>query len=455
MPDLSPILALPLLQPAQAQKHVTHNEALRLLDVLVQAVVADRSQTLAPAAPQDGTCHIVGPGATGVWAGRDGALAVFIGDGWQFIAPKAGWSAHVLAEGARVTYTGTDWVAASEQALQVARLGISASADATNRLAVSSAATLLNHAGAGHQLKVNKAAAADTASLLFQSGFSGRAEMGLAGADDFVLKVSADGAAFTQALSVNGTTGQVSLPQGLAVAGLVTGSAVMQGDADDTAGRLLRVGAFGVGAPVSLTGATALQDRALRPGLYAYTTGATPGGPETAVWPHSLLVMQHPDLRRAFLSLRTTGDSALRAWFGAQSSDSGAIVWTRLITNETILGAVSQAAGLPTGAIIERASNANGEYVRFADGTQHCTRTDLGAASANLADGSLFRSADVVWTFPAAFAAAPVVTGSADDPETWLSSAPPSATASALRVRSTVAKGGALNIRALACGRWF
>lgn len=39
----------------------------------------------------------------------------------------------------------------------------------------------------------------------------------------------------------------------------------------------------------------------------------------------------------------------------------------------TLLGTVSQSAGVPTGAVIERGSNANGEYVRFADGTQICT----------------------------------------------------------------------------------
>ena len=36
MSDLSPILSLPLLQASQAQKHVTHNEALMQLDLLVQ-----------------------------------------------------------------------------------------------------------------------------------------------------------------------------------------------------------------------------------------------------------------------------------------------------------------------------------------------------------------------------------------------------------------------------------
>ncbi len=54
-------------------------------------------------------------------------------------------------------------------------------------------ATLLNHDGAGHQLKINKAAAGDTASLLYQDAFSGRAELGLAGDDDFHFKVSPDG----------------------------------------------------------------------------------------------------------------------------------------------------------------------------------------------------------------------------------------------------------------------
>ena len=42
--------------------------------------------------------------------------------------------------------------------------------------------------------------------------------------------------------------------------------------------------------------------------------------------------------------------------------------------SRNVLGTVSQSGGLPTGAIIQRGSNANGEFVRFADGTQICTR---------------------------------------------------------------------------------
>jgi hypothetical protein len=37
-----------------------------------------------------------------------------------------------------------------------------------------------------------------------------------------------------------------------------------------------------------------------------------------------------------------------------------------------ILGTVSESSGVPTGAIIERGSNANGEFVKFADGTMLC-----------------------------------------------------------------------------------
>ena len=54
MPDISTHLLLPYLLAAQAQKHVTVNEALRLLDGLVQFAVLDRHLTAPPASPADG-----------------------------------------------------------------------------------------------------------------------------------------------------------------------------------------------------------------------------------------------------------------------------------------------------------------------------------------------------------------------------------------------------------------
>ncbi len=225
MPDQSTILSLPLILPAQAQKHVTHNEALRLLDVMVQLGVSDRTRTLPPAAPTEGARHIVAVGATGLWAGRDGQVALYEAAGWAFLVPRTGWRAHVQAEAAIATYDGTAWVTVADGPLRVPQLGVAAAPDATNRLSVSSPAVLLNHAGAGHQVKVNKAAATDTASLLFQTGFSGRAEMGTAGSDDFTIKVSADGTAYIDAVVIARSTGSLSLAAPLSPASGGTGVA--------------------------------------------------------------------------------------------------------------------------------------------------------------------------------------------------------------------------------------
>ena len=219
MPDDTTILSLPMILPAQAQKHVTHNEALAQLDLIVQLAVINRVLTTAPALPTLGDRHIVAAGATGPWVGQSGRIALYGETGWQFTQPLSGWQAHVLAEGQTAVFDGLVWETLSDGPLTVTQLGVSATADATNRLSVSSPAVLLNHAGAGHQVKVNKAAAGDTASLLFQTGFSGRAEMGTAGTDGFDIKVSADGAGWSTALAAQAATGEVTLPKPLHLGG--------------------------------------------------------------------------------------------------------------------------------------------------------------------------------------------------------------------------------------------
>lgn len=218
MSDTSPSLGLPLIQPAQAQKHVTHNEALQTLDAVVQLAVETMDMPDPPATVADGQRHIVPAAATGAWAGQDGALAVQAGGGWQFIAPQAGWRAYARAENRFVLYDGAGWgpLPLAGEALQnLDSLGVQATADSTNRLSVAAPATLLSHDGGDHRLTINKAAAADTASLLFQSGWTGHAEMGLTGGTDFTVRVSPDGAAFTDALRAAADTGRVTLPAGL------------------------------------------------------------------------------------------------------------------------------------------------------------------------------------------------------------------------------------------------
>lgn len=211
-------LQLPFIQAAQAQKHVTHNEALEVLDVTVQLTIQNFDRLTPPANPSAGEAWALGATPVDAWDGQAGAIAAWQGGGWIFVTPKEGWRAWGMQpEEMRVYRAGTWGPLVSFDNL--ARVGINATADSTNRLAVSSDATLLNHAGSGHQVKVNKATESDTAALLYQTGFSGRAELGLAGNDDFSLKVSADGTNFREALRVDAATG-------ISVAHCVTGGAI-------------------------------------------------------------------------------------------------------------------------------------------------------------------------------------------------------------------------------------
>lgn len=210
--DNSPNLDLPYIASAQAQKHVTHNEALRMLDAIVQLCVIDRDMASPPSDVSDGDRYIVGSGAAGLWAGKEGRIAVFQDGGWDFHAPEEGWLAWVLDEECLVARVGPVWTkVVSDVPGTVASIGVNATADEINRLAVSSPATLFNHEGAGHQIKINKSAPADTASLLYQSDFSGRAEMGLTGDDDFRVKVSSDGAAWKQAMVIDAESGRIGV----------------------------------------------------------------------------------------------------------------------------------------------------------------------------------------------------------------------------------------------------
>jgi len=105
----TPHLALPLIDGAQAQKHVTHNEALLLLDALAQLAVESRALTAPPGSPAEGACYIPAPGASGAWSGWSGRVAVFSGGGWLAVMPKSGWRAWVKAERLAVTYEDGVW----------------------------------------------------------------------------------------------------------------------------------------------------------------------------------------------------------------------------------------------------------------------------------------------------------------------------------------------------------
>ncbi|MBD8875446.1 DUF2793 domain-containing protein [Roseibium polysiphoniae] len=105
----TPLLGLPEIAASQSQKHVTHNEALGVLDALVQLSVLSQSQPSAPGSPADGDRYIVPTEATGDFAGQDGAIASHREGTWSFFAPQAGWRAYVADEGGCAVFNGTSW----------------------------------------------------------------------------------------------------------------------------------------------------------------------------------------------------------------------------------------------------------------------------------------------------------------------------------------------------------
>lgn len=213
----TPRSALPLLAAAQAQKHVTHNEALLQLDALSCARLLDRDLSAPPGSPADGDTYLVKAAGSGDWIGQDGRIAFAVDGAWRFYAPYTGLIAYVVDEGVLLVYNGSAWVDLTSLLSfeNLSMLGVNTSADSTNKLAVKSSALLFDNIGGSLQAKLNKHAASDTASLLYQTNYSGRAEFGLTGDDNFHCKVSPDGSSWTDAVIVDKTSGALSLAAGV------------------------------------------------------------------------------------------------------------------------------------------------------------------------------------------------------------------------------------------------
>ena len=220
MSDTTTNLLLPYILAAQAQKHVTHNEALRLLDGLVQLSVLDRDLAAPPASPADGDRYIVANGGTGDWTGWDLNVALFTDGTWLRLPPRAGWCAWVEDEGLLLVYDGAVWIGTTPADLQnLGLLGLGTTADAANPFSAKLNAALwtaktVAEGGTGDLFyTMNKEAAGGDLGLTLQTNFVTKALVGHFGSDQFRLAVSTDGSTFFDGLIVDNANGIVNQPQ--------------------------------------------------------------------------------------------------------------------------------------------------------------------------------------------------------------------------------------------------
>ncbi|SPF81794.1 DUF2793 domain-containing protein [Pseudoprimorskyibacter insulae] len=469
MSNLSPRMGLPFLLPSQAQKHVTHNEALQQLDALTQPAVLALAEVAPPASPEAGAMYGIGAGATGVWAGRDGALAYWDGTAWLFVSPQEGWRVWAQDVQELHVWRGGSWAPALQSTVQ---LGIGTTADATNRLSVASDASLFSHAGAGHQMKLNKASAGDTGSVLFQSDWVGHAEMGLAGDTAFSVKISADGASWDTVLRADpaaqeitfapaGTARMVLSDTGLQLDAPVTGSAVQSAGSDGAAGKILMTGAQ------CLTNDSAAYSGLLPDAMGSWLVGFNDkaDGPGALTGHGSdrygmMVQVQRSSGRRHRIFQTLTGQM-----FHQTESAAGLQAPKRVYDTGNLLGTVSQAGGLPTGAMMEHGSNANGAYVRYADGTQIChKKLTLSGQDLNIAYGALFRSGSLLsgnTVFAAMFSEPPACTITAHVENLSTMTAVGglgdvgNTPATVYAVAHTAVTGRVIHVNVMAIGRWY
>lgn len=101
---------LPLLAVSQAQKEITHNEALARIDALLHAVAQDeRSDPPILSDADIGKCWLISNTAVGEWATKSGQLAIWVGGGWRFCEASEGMRVRMQISGIDRVRSGGEW----------------------------------------------------------------------------------------------------------------------------------------------------------------------------------------------------------------------------------------------------------------------------------------------------------------------------------------------------------
>ena len=142
--DATPRLGFPFLAMGQAQKELTHNQALVMADFLIQPVVQSANLLAPPPALTAGQCWIVGASATGDWAGKEAMLACWTAGGWQFLSPFEGMRVWSLADITYLQWTASSWLIGVINARSVSVDGIQVIGSRSGNIAAPSAGAVVD-----------------------------------------------------------------------------------------------------------------------------------------------------------------------------------------------------------------------------------------------------------------------------------------------------------------------
>ena len=116
MTDTTPRFALPFLDAGQAQKEISHNEALTTLDIVAQASVLAIGLTIPPTMPVAGEAWVVGATPSGEWVGQPNAIASWTAGGWRFVQPTDGIAVWSVSDNMVARFQSGTWVTGSVEA---------------------------------------------------------------------------------------------------------------------------------------------------------------------------------------------------------------------------------------------------------------------------------------------------------------------------------------------------
>lgn len=223
--------ALPLMAPAQAQKHIVVNEGLVEIDRRLQIVLRSVTQKDPPDLPMTGNRYGVPDNATGDWSDAAGSIAEWADGQWTFTDVADGWTAFVADTSEMAVFANGSWSPIGLSDNMVDLFGINTQADSFNRFSVRSASIYLGADDSGDlDLTLNRTTVNDNARLFFKAGDLTEAEMGYSSGDVLRLKTS-DGTDFSTSFSMNpqGRVGLAGEPDSVYIVRIDADSAVADG----------------------------------------------------------------------------------------------------------------------------------------------------------------------------------------------------------------------------------